>query len=182
MKSIIKKILGFAFSNYEVFQIFRQGKQQCCSLNEDDDFEYLELNEDLFKQYDSPFLDKNKFYSGDEANGFACVYKKQIVGICFFWSGQRYLQRDFISLEKNEAKLVQIETLESMRGKGIAPKLIKFSSGQMFDKNFKVIYARIWHSNVPSIKSFTKAGWDYQCTVISVKFKFGSQLKFRWPF
>jgi RimJ/RimL family protein N-acetyltransferase len=181
LKKIIKNLLNIVFSEYEIFKIFCFRKQKNLVQADESKFKYIELSEADFKHYDSGLLKKNKSYIGKEALGFACLYQGDVVGVCFFWFGNRYLQRNFIPLKDNEVKLVQIETLENMRGKGVAPNLIAYSCQQIFNKGFETLYARIWHSNTPSIKSFTKANWQYSHTIFVVKFRFGYIFKFNWP-
>jgi RimJ/RimL family protein N-acetyltransferase len=38
----------------------------------------------------------------------------------------------------------------------------------MSQKGYRRLYARIWHSNHPSIATFEKAGWAYIALVIEV--------------
>ncbi len=177
----MKSLLNFVFSSYDIFQIFSLNKKSP-KLTLTDGFEFIELNATALAQYSGALLDKNKSYLGTESKGFACIHEQQIVGLCFFWSGQRYQKRNFIKLAPDQAKLVQIETLESMRGQGIAPNLIKYAAANMLNHNFNTVYARIWHSNTSSIKSFTKAGWQYERTIIALKMRLGLQCKFTWPF
>lgn len=98
-------------------------------------------------------------YAGNGSCTYACISEKQIVGICAYWFGNRYKKRNFWPLKQKEAKLVQIITLPEMRGIGIAPNLIFYSSQDMVRKGFTQLYARIWFSHGSSLRAFQKAGW-----------------------
>jgi GNAT superfamily N-acetyltransferase len=105
----------------------------------------------------------------DGVRVFVCLQQDTVVGICIYWYGERYLKRNFIRLQAQQAKLVHIETLPTMRGKGIASQLIRYSAAMMATSGFTRLYARIWHSNTPSIKSFTNAGWQYLTTIVTAR-------------
>lgn len=98
-------------------------------------------------------------YLGDESLAFGCFEDGQLVGVCFYWFGTRYERRGFWPLGKDEAKLVHIIVSPAARGRGVAPRLIKASAQSMVDAGFSCLYARIWHSNEPSLHAFEKAGW-----------------------
>lgn len=98
-------------------------------------------------------------YLGAESHTFACYAGDQIAGVCIYWFAERYKKRNFWPLKESEAKLIQIVTVPTMRGKGIAATLIAASCRDMLDKGFSRTYARIWHSNTPSIRAFERAGW-----------------------
>ena len=66
------------------------------------------------------------------------------------------------------AKLVHIETDPEHRGKGLAPALIAYSAASMVQAGHRELYARIWHSNQPSLRAFQKAGWSRVAFVVDV--------------
>jgi RimJ/RimL family protein N-acetyltransferase len=98
-------------------------------------------------------------YLGKESLAFGCFVEGQLVGVCFYWFGERYKSRGFWLLAQGEAKLVQIIVSPAVRGRGVAQELIQASSRAMADAGFSSLYARIWHSNGPSLRAFEKAGW-----------------------
>ncbi|WP_074859921.1 GNAT family N-acetyltransferase [Nitrosospira briensis] len=113
------------------------------------------------------------WYHGEGAHAYACLKDSEIVGLCFFWHGERYRKRNFWPLAEAEAKLVQMIVLPEMRGRGIARSLIKFATREMSRQGFKHMYARIWWSNTPSLRAFKHAGWKRIATVIEISI-------FRW--
>jgi RimJ/RimL family protein N-acetyltransferase len=50
----------------------------------------------------------------------------------------------------------------------VATTLVSLSAHAMRDKGFDRAFARIWHSNTPSLRAFAKAGWTYVTTVVEV--------------
>src|SRR5687767_1260986 len=88
---------------------------------------------------------------------------------CWIWYGERYRrERNFWPLADKEAKLVQIETDPKFRGRGLAGRLLAHARVEMRRRGFTRMYARIWHSNEPSVRVFTKAGWTYERFVLEV--------------
>jgi RimJ/RimL family protein N-acetyltransferase len=63
---------------------------------------------------------------------------------------------------------VQIVTIPEMRGFGVASHLLAYAARDMFRIGFHCVYARIWHSNTPSLRAFQRAGWGRVATVIEV--------------
>lgn len=108
------------------------------------------------------------FYLGSEALAYASYLDDRIVGLCIYWYGERYRKRNFWPLQSSEAKLVQIVTVPGQRGGGIATELIAFSCMDVLAKGFDRTYARIWHSNTPSIRAFERAGWSRRALVLEL--------------
>lgn len=98
-------------------------------------------------------------YLGSESMGFGYFVDGQLAGVCFYWFGERYKRRGFWPLKQGEAKLVQIIVSPAARGQGVASALIQGSAQAMADAGFFRLYARIWHSNRPSMHAFEKSGW-----------------------
>lgn len=107
-------------------------------------------------------------YAGPESVGFGVWADGQLAGAAWYWYGDRYRERGFIRLQDGEAKLVQITVAESFRGRGLAPRLIRYSAAQMKLRGFHTLHARIWHSNKPSITAFRRAGWTRTAFIADV--------------
>ena len=108
------------------------------------------------------------WYCGPGSHAYACFADGTIVGVCFYWFGERYRSRNFWPLGNGEAKLVQIVALPEMRGRGVATQLIEESGLDMARQGFDRMYARVWHSNTPSLRAFEKAGCRQIALVIEV--------------
>jgi RimJ/RimL family protein N-acetyltransferase len=115
-----------------------------------------------------PLIREQFGYAGPESIAYACFDQERIVAVCFYWFGSRYLARNFWPLADGEAKLVQIIALPELRGRGVATTLIAESCNAMMQQGFSRVYARIWHSNGPSLGAFKRAGWTYVALIIEV--------------
>jgi L-amino acid N-acyltransferase YncA len=98
-------------------------------------------------------------YGGEGSHGFVIVHAEQIVGVAWYWHGERYRRRNYLNLPSGAAKLVQVVITADKRGRGFGSSLIAESTKMMFTAGFDEIYARIWHSNRASIRAFRKGGW-----------------------
>ena len=119
------------------------------------------------------------WYGGSESRIYACRLDDQIVACCIYWYGARYRTRNFWPLRHNQAKLVQIITLPSQRGRGLARLLIAFSGNDMRSRGFDSLFARVWHSNRPSLSAFEASGWRRVATVVEA-YPLGLGRKWRW--
>lgn len=121
------------------------------------------------------------WYCGAESASFAWTEDSEIVALCFYWWGDRYRKRNFWPLATGQAKLVQIIVASSHRGAGIARQLIEASAQQMLDDGFERLYARVWHSNRPSLTAFNAAGWSRVATVVRCTPRWRTHpLRFSW--
>lgn len=102
------------------------------------------------------------------AHAYACFDGERIVGLCFYWHGERYRERNYWPLAEGEAKLVQVIIHPDLRGRGVARTIIALSYQDMISRGFHRAYARIWHSNTASLRAFERAGWSRISTVAEV--------------
>ena len=169
MKELIKKAVKATLGDYAIYHVYSllaTKERVPAPINADVCFVAVELTQ--VEESAEELMREQKAYHGQETFAFACTDNNQIVGLCYFWHGNRYKKRNFWPLSEGEAKLVQIVIAPQMRGRGLAPQLIEFSTNAMFEAGFKTLYARIWHSNLPSIRSFERARWKQAATVVEV--------------
>jgi len=126
------------------------------------------VDQEAIQDSGDPEIREQAGYAGPESCAYACFDGDRIIGVCFYWFGDRYRTRNYWPLNEGEAKLVQIVALKEMRSRGVASSLVYSSSRNMMNKGFLRLYARIWHSNLPSIRAFEKAGWVGIAFVIEV--------------
>jgi RimJ/RimL family protein N-acetyltransferase len=108
-------------------------------------------------------------YAGPGSYSFGCFAGDSLVGACFYWHGPRYSLRNFWPLGEHEAKLVQIITLPEARNQGVAKRLITESLNFITRREgFHRAFARIWHSNTPSLRAFERAGWQRVALVVEI--------------
>ena len=169
MKELLKKIGHRLLGDYSAYFIYEREVPSPESIVEvPATHEVVLVDSTAIAASADPLMQEQAGYAGPGAYAYACLEGSRIVGLCFYWFGDRYLQRNFWPLKTKEAKLVQIITLPEMRGRGVAGALISFSFRDMAQKNFSRLYARIWHSNTPSLHAFERAGWVRIALVIEI--------------
>jgi len=167
--SIAQGVAKIAFGHYELYRIYacsptRNSPQHPtgCQLARIYD------PQDLLSS-DDPEMKQLAKYDGAEAYGFFAKVDSRIAAGCYFWTGDLYRrERNFWPLGAKEAKLVQITTGVAFRGRGIAPLLLRFAASEMASLGYERLFARIWHSNRPSLSAFEKAGWEYIAFVVRI--------------
>jgi GNAT superfamily N-acetyltransferase len=113
-------------------------------------------------------LREQAFYAGEGAHAYACRDGGRIVGLCFYWHGERYRRRGFWPLQEGQAKLVEIITAPDMRGRKVAQALIAVSAADMAAQGYAGLFARVWFNNTPSLRAFAAAGWRPCALVVDV--------------
>ena len=159
--SALKSLAHIVFGEYALYEIY------ALSLNHADPAKKVERDLVL-----APILDPAELatapaeevrqlarYAGPDAACFAAWKQGRMAAACWFWFGETYKQRNFWPLDEGEAKLVQITVDQEFRGQGIARQLLRYAADVMRQRDFKQLFARIWHSNLASIKAFEAAGW-----------------------
>jgi GNAT superfamily N-acetyltransferase len=132
-------------------------------------------------QYD-PELGKRCRPAQPGARCFGAWVGGKLTALCTFTFGQEYADSGgFYDLGADQAELADIFTTSQGRGKGVATALIQYSSTAMEELGFRTLYAKVWHSNTSSTRTFNKAGWTQQCFFIRLyPQKLTSYLHFEW--
>ncbi len=167
------------FGDYSLYFVYRAPAPS--DVHEADGVQLLRPAESDLTQCRSAVVAEQSWYLGAGCEAFALAVDDAIVAVCFYWYGERYKSRGFWPLREAEAKLVQIVVDPSARGRGLARALIESSARWMQRRGWMGLYARIWHSNRPSIRSFERAGWERIAFVAEV-FPFGMKRKVRLEF
>lgn len=170
MKEIAKKLLRMLVGEYSAYQIYACASDNFSSTKPETitTFRVASVDTLTINASADPLIREQVGYAGPESHAYACFDDDRIVGLCFFWFGDRYLKRNFWPLRDGEAKLVQIISLPEMRGRGVATTLIAWSYRDMAKKGFSKTFARVWHSNTPSRKAFERAGWKRIALVLEM--------------
>ena len=160
MRILIKKLAQLFLGNYSAYYIYQYNRNECSStVDERDPADFRLLDNEMLKCIEDPLIKEESWYGGVGSLCFGCFLNQNLVGVCFYWYGDRYRTRNFWPLSNDEAKLVEIIVKPEVRGRGIATKLVRFSALEMAWRGYTGLYARIWHSNIPSIRAFERAGW-----------------------
>lgn len=171
MREMLKKLFRLFFGDYSIYQIYAQASENVlpskwamgatCKI--------ALIDEIALNGSPNPLIREQAGYAGAGSHAYACFDgDHRIVAVCFYWFGQRYLERNFWPLAEGEAKLVQIIAVPQVRGRGIGAALIDFSCRDIMQKGFDRVYARIWHSNTPSLRAFEHAGWKRIALVLEI--------------
>ncbi|MFV0477115.1 MAG: GNAT family N-acetyltransferase [Parahaliea sp.] len=171
---IFKKTLRFLLGEYSVYFIYASpdGKKNDALVAENPAVIVKMVNPSELLQCESLQLQNQSGYMGDESIAYGCWLNNDLVAVCFYWFGRRYATRNFWPLKQQEAKLVQIICSEKSRGQGAATALITASTRELTSVSgnggFARLYARIWHSNTPSVRAFEKSGWRRIATILEI--------------
>lgn len=159
LKNFLKRLAGQLIGEYSPYFIYRWTADRADEgIYRETGFNVRPIDGEQLAASDA-LMQAQAGYLGEESMAFGCFVDEQLVGLCFYWFGDRYKPRGFWPLAQGEAKLVHIIVSPSGRGRGVAPELIQASARAMVDAGFSNLYARIWHSNRPSLRAFEKAGW-----------------------
>ena len=182
LKGLVKKLARLLLGDYAPYFIYCLVPEQTASPQTQEQALDVRLVDDsVLELTESPVMREQAGYFGAESLGFGCFHEDRLVGLCFYWYGDRYRQqRNFLPLKDGEAKLVQIIVSPEARGRGVATALIERSAGEVVRQGFRTLYARIWHSNVPSLKAFERAGWRRIALVLEINpFRSARPIRFR---
>ncbi len=169
MKESAKKVIRLILGEYSIYRIYAfSGPVGPDWAPIRPGFRFARLDEPTIANSTDTLIVDQRWWHGDDADAFGCFEESRPVAACFYWHGDRYRARGFWPLEASEAKLVQIVTVPDRRGLGLATDLIRYSAHEMLGERFHTLYARIWHSNTPSINAFRRAGWRHVATVTEV--------------
>ena len=181
MNRIIKELVRKTVGEYELYRVYRYAPNSHVQLP--DEFKFQECR----SQREFEFVTDSSLrvlanYMGTEARVFSITHKNAIIAACAYWWGDKYRkERHIWDLKNNEAKLVQIYTAPDFRGLGLARALISLSAEEMLKSGVSGLFARIWRSNISSIKAFKRAGWLYTAFVVRLTFSNGKGRRFTLP-
>jgi RimJ/RimL family protein N-acetyltransferase len=170
LKALLKRLARLLLGEYSVYVVLQRHAVQAPAPlpPQADGYRVSLVDRATIEASADAVIREQAGYAGDGALAYACWAEQRIVGLCFYWHGQRYLQRNFWPLQPGEAKLVQIITVADMRGRKVAPTLIVRSCADLMQQGFRTAYARVWHSNTPSLQAFAVAGWTRRALVIDI--------------
>jgi GNAT superfamily N-acetyltransferase len=167
----LKPLAARVLRDYEIYWIFKWARDSIvpsprtglagCELSETD--------ATAIEAMPSALLREQAWYAGRGARAFLATVRGEPAGLCFYWFGERYRMRNFWPLRANEAKLVQVIVDPPHRGRGVGCALISSTAMLLANSGFDALYARIWHSNGPSIGAFGRAGWRRIALVLAAQ-------------
>ena len=170
VKALVKKLARTLLGDYSAYHIYSwpAGDVPASMPGTTAAFTVRSIDESEIESSGEPLIREQAGYAGADSHAYACFDADRIVAICFYWFGDRYRKRNFWPLGDGEVKLVQIIALPDVRGRGAATLLLASSCRDILQKGFCRAYARIWHSNTPSLRAFERAGWARAALVLEI--------------
>jgi GNAT superfamily N-acetyltransferase len=163
----IRRVVRYLLGEYQIYWILAAPPKRVAAIPAVR-IDIHEVSLESLTSANSPTIRDQVSYAGEEARVFVAEADGQPIGLCSYWYGERYRRRNFWPLRAGEAKLVQVIVDPLYRGRGIATALIDTSSALMRLAGFGRLYARVWHSNYPSLKAFKKADWRKVAFVVEI--------------
>ncbi|WP_333797316.1 GNAT family N-acetyltransferase [Rheinheimera sp.] len=174
IKNILISIKNFFLADFEYYKIFSASASvKDGSLFQNSDFSFSSVvDESLIKNNRHTEIKNNHASINHESRCYGVFKNDELVASCYVWSGGFYNRvRGFLPLAPNEAELTFLVVVKELRGAGIAAKLIDFARAEEGKLGTSKIYARVWHSNISSERSFIKAGWIKDFSAISFRLR-----------
>lgn len=171
MNRFLQRAVSAVLGQYAVWRIFTVSARRSVISNPDAASWPMRLravDRSLIEHCPDELLREQAWYCGTGCEAFGCLDDSTLVGLCFFWHGERYNLGEFWPLSEREAMLMQVVTSQRVRGRGVAGLLIPFATAQMAERGFDRLVARVWHSNRPSWRAFAGAGWSQVATLVEI--------------
>ncbi len=177
MKDLLKQAARVLLGEYSLYWVYRCGDGAPAPGGA----EVKAVQGGDVRHCPDPTIAEQAGYAGDGSEAFGAWHDGALAAVCFYWHGERYRPRGFWPLGATEAKLVQIVTAPAARGRGLATALIVGSHRLMAERGWTALYARVWHSNLPSRAAFEKAGWHRVAFVAELDpLRRGRPWRLRW--
>jgi GNAT superfamily N-acetyltransferase len=168
MMASLKSFAQWVVGDYDVFRIYATDHAVPANGSPTSTLHFEEVSATSIAANTNDLVRAQRSYAGAESMSFACLVEGRIVGLCFYWYGERYRNRNYWPLTGGQAKLVQIVTVPDMRGRGVARGLISYSTARMLELGFTRLLARVWLTNAPSRAAFVAAGWRQIAIVVRI--------------
>ena len=171
MKAFVKAFARAIIAEYQLIRIYFVDTK----VREVNPREWIRLasvagEELVMREAEDSDLRNHAWYAGQHSKGFGLWEGGKLVCLCWIWTyNHPALPKRFARIGADEAVLVDIITATSVRGKGYAPMLLRHAETEMRKRGYRRLWAWIWHSNTPSIRSFEKENWIYSHVLIEVK-------------
>lgn len=180
LKDLARRLIGAMLGPVEPYRVLRLDLDTSATAPGGDEG-LVELDAEALQRCGDTTLAEQAWYLGEHSRAFGWRRNGELAALCVYWWGPRYEQRNFWPLAEGQAKLVQIITAPAHRGHGIAGRLITASAQHMREAGFVRLYARVWHSNAPSLRAFQAAGWRRVATVVRCSPRWRKKpLRLRW--
>lgn len=147
LRRFAKVVLG----NYSAHFIYRSSREDSISeqiVSQNGKVRHVSLDELANCEHAS--IRDEMYYARSQSDAFAFIENGSILGLCFYWHGDGYKQRNFWPLQNNEVNLVQSMTLPAARGRGAASSNCHgYPGGPLRGSRTAVVLMEIWSETAP---------------------------------
>jgi GNAT superfamily N-acetyltransferase len=161
LKRIAKRFAAMLFGRYELNRIYVLDLRSHQNPGRDRG-DVRRIGPAEMRVCDDPLIRNHAWFAeGEDVHAFGLWEQGELVATCVFWVHDRLrntLPGDVID---RGAFLVDLVTAARARGRGCAGTLLHAAASEMKSAGFQRLFARVWHTNRPSIRAFEKAGWSY---------------------
>jgi ribosomal protein S18 acetylase RimI-like enzyme len=161
-------LLSLALGDYGIYQVFVDGPGAALAAGDVAPSIAAITDPQILAHASDREIASLAAYARDGTHGFGAWLEGELAACCWYAEAGADSQRSTWPIEPGEAKLLQITTASRFRGKGLARALVAQSAALMRRRGFGPLYARVWHSNAPSLAAFRAAGWVRRALVVEL--------------
>lgn len=162
-KSLIKDALASLFEDYRINWIYASASINADteSGNQPDSIHAISDGDvNALETSQTPKVKNSASFNKAGLEGYVLTDNGQIACVAHFADAAHYDRAGTWPISPDEMALMDIATEERAKGKGYAARLIAYAT-RLYHQNGKSrLIAFIWWSNKPSVRAFTKAGWQ----------------------
>lgn len=172
--ALIKRLLGAVFESYEFNRVYRRDFAAPTHVDEITAVPLVRPIRTMAEvgEADEQRLREHSWYFGERANGYGIWDRDRLVCLCWIWHhDDPRMPVDFQGLPPTDAVVVDVLTATTHRGRNLATRIIQHAEQEQASRGVRRMWAWIWHSNHPSIRAFTKAGWTCSHYLVVLKLR-----------
>ncbi len=156
-KTLAKSTLGRLFQDYRINWIYAAtGRSQSSEMP----VPLTDNHRQILETSPTAKMRNSVSFSKSGLDGFVLEEGGRPVCVAHFADPARYDRNDTWPLRPGDIALMDIATEDSMRGRGLAVRLIAGTTDMFLSHGKERAVAFIWWSNTPSVRAFSKAGWQ----------------------
>lgn len=182
LKAVARKLLRLFLGDYSAYYVYKADTSRLPVMNSASRT-VKAINDAVIREDRAAFARDLHGWSGPGLFFYGCFQENLLAGICVYASGSRNSQQEFWPLKEGEATLLQVITRPDMQNQGVGRTLIGESGRLMMKEGVQTVYARVWHSNAPSLHAFDRSGWKRIALVAEVdpfRSRKPFRLRFKW--
>ena len=179
LRDFLKAIASKLFERYELQRIYRLDLSGVDEAIPETEYVLRRITQSDVERCPVARIRERAGYGGEHAHGFAVFEGESIVCMSWFWDGERFRDHYLCRPAEREAVMVDLVTVDSHKGRGLAPLLTRFAAAEFKRAGFRTLHTWVWHSNSASIRSFEKAQWTCTAYLVYLKLRGLPAIHFR---